>query len=80
MALRVFITSRKERIFDGTCHTLTSHNEIGEFDILEQHAHFITLIDKYVVMDKGTVNELKIDLERGVIKCFGDKVDVFVSA
>lgn len=78
MSLRVLITSRSEKIFDGTCSSVTSHNDVGEFDVLENHANFITIIDKYVVIDKGGDNELKTNIDNGVLNCADNSVAIFV--
>ncbi len=78
MALKVFITSRQERIFDGTCNSVTSYNDVGEFDILDHHANFISLIKKYVIIDKGAPNELRTAISSGVMKCANNNVEVFI--
>ncbi len=78
MALTVKIISRGEKIYDGTCQTVTSHNEVGEFDILPIHANFISLIQRYVILNKGQENELWTSVEHGILRCSEDDVEVYV--
>lgn len=78
MSLKVLITSRDEKIFDGTAETVTSYNDVGEFDILESHANFITLVNRYVILDKGSSHELKTEIESGVLKCDKNSVEVYI--
>lgn len=78
MALKVLVTSRTEKIFDGVCTSLTSNNDVGEFDVLEQHANFISLIKDYIILNKDSQNEQKIDIESGVLTCESDSISAYV--
>lgn len=78
MSFNLTILSRDGQIFKGTCSTVTSFNSVGEFDVLEHHANFITMINKYVVVDKSTTEEKKFSLEKGVLSSKGDTVEVFI--
>lgn len=44
--LRIQILSPKETIFDSQALSISSKNSLGKFDILPQHANFITLVQK----------------------------------
>jgi F0F1-type ATP synthase epsilon subunit len=76
--IKVFVTSREERIFDGTCDSVTSLNEVGEFDILSQHANFTTLIKKYIIINKNQENEQKINIDKGVLTTSDNAVQIYV--
>ena len=43
--LHIQILSPKQTIFDGQALSLSSKNSAGKFDILPQHANFITLVE-----------------------------------
>ena len=43
--LYVTILSPRETIFEGQALSISSKNSAGKFDILPQHANFITLIE-----------------------------------
>lgn len=57
------IASRQGDIFDGEVSFVTSVNEEGEFDILPQHANFISLLKDKIIYKplKDDVRELKFD-------------------
>lgn len=78
MSFKIKILSKDRLVFDGVCTTLTSYNSVGEFDVLEYHANFITMISKYLIIDKNSPTEKKILLEKGILSSKGDTVDVFI--
>jgi len=76
--LTVNIRSRKKSFFEGKTRTVTSLNDNGEFDILPQHANFVSLIRNYLVLNKGTKEEQKFVISTGVLRVKENKVDVFL--
>ncbi|MFC1621844.1 hypothetical protein ACFL13_00450 [Patescibacteria group bacterium] len=76
--LEITIHSKKETFFKGHAYTVTSTNDVGEFDVLPHHANFITLIKNYVIVDKNRQSEKKYELEKGVLAIKSDKVDVYL--
>lgn len=55
--------SREGVIFEGDVSSITSYNEVGKFDVLEQHANFISLINKGLSIGdlNGSLREMKLD-------------------
>ena len=76
--IKVDIRSRKEKFFQGEAKTVTSLNETGEFDVLPQHANFVTLIRGFVIVDKGLSTEKRFDVDNGVLATKTDAVDVYL--
>lgn len=76
--MRVIILSKEKVLFDGYVKTLTSVNAVGEFDILEHHANFITMIKDEVVLDKKTPKEKKFPIKEGVLTVADDRIEVFM--
>ncbi|MDC0449028.1 hypothetical protein OAL67_00240 [bacterium] len=76
--LKVSIRSREKHLFDGNVSTLTSINDTGEFDVLGYHANFVTLIKKYVLLDKGLSTQKKFEFDTAVLSVASNKVDVYV--
>lgn len=76
--LIIKVRSPESTLFDGQAKALSSVNEQGRFDVLPQHAHFITLIKELLVIyDKD--DKLKtIKLDGGVMKVSDNIVDVFL--
>ena len=76
--LNVFIRNKDRDIFSGRADTVTSLNDKGEFDILPYHANFISLINNYIYLNKGTEKEQKTLINKGVLRVKENKVDVFL--
>lgn len=57
------VVSREGVVFEGQAKSITSYNEKGKFDVLAQHANFISLISKglTIITKDGKVNEVKFD-------------------
>lgn len=77
-ALLVTVKSKDSTLYSGPAATVTSTNDRGIFDILPFHTNFITLINKYVILDKGLSSEKRFDLEKGVMYVMANKIDVYV--
>lgn len=78
MALKLIIRDKDTLLYDKECETVTSLNEVGEFDVLATHANFITLVSKYIVINKHLKDEKTIPIKRGVLSVTGDNVEVYV--
>lgn len=65
-------------LFEGEVKSFTSLNERGVFDVLGQHANFISLINKSCVIRKtdGTTSEIKI--KEGIVHVLDNRVTVYV--
>ncbi|PIR43896.1 hypothetical protein COV24_00390 [candidate division WWE3 bacterium CG10_big_fil_rev_8_21_14_0_10_32_10] len=74
----VKVTSPDGLVFGGNVLSITSINNYGEFDILSNHANFITIIkDKVIlVLEDKTKKEYKVD--NGIIRAFENNVDVYL--
>lgn len=78
MVLQLKVLDGEKIIFQGEVSSISSINEKGEFDVLERHANFITLIqDKLVVRPVGK-DEVNVPLKQGIMKVNEDKVTIFV--
>lgn len=76
--LNVSVRSRKKTYFKGGALSVTSLNDEGEFDILPEHANFISLIRSYIVIDKGLKSEQKFVISNGISRVKENKVEVFL--
>ncbi len=76
--LQVSIKSNKKTYFSGVCYSITSSNELGEFDILPQHANIICLIKDYIIVDKTSVSEKKIPIRQGILVGKENTVQIFL--
>ena len=71
------IRTRTQVLFEGQVKALTSNNEKGVFDILPEHAQFISLIKDFVRLHKvdGTT---EIKISTGILKVHENRIDVYV--
>lgn len=74
----LIIRSREGVVYNGEVTALTSKNEAGKFDILAEHANFISLINSLLEVHdlEGKVKELKID--NGLLRVKGNTVEVYL--
>lgn len=72
------IITRQGVVFDGEVESLSSKNTQGPFDVLRQHAQFISIIkDKITIrLNGGKVQEVPVD--NGVMRVKGDLIQVFL--
>lgn len=78
LLLQVRIVAKNQILFEGQARSVSSHNNIGTFDILPEHSGFLSLIDTSVryVDHQGVTKELII--KQGLIKVIGNQVTVLV--
>ena len=76
----IFVTVRNRQglAFEGEIKSVTSFNKLGRFDVLAQHANFITLIKDRVMLGKKDGKFMEIPFSTGVMMVEGNKVEVFL--
>lgn len=65
-------------LFKGSAQAISSTNPQGNFDILPNHSHFISLIKKQVVILLQNGKTKKFEIDQGVIRCFDNNVEIYV--
>lgn len=78
--LSVRIDSPEKTIWEGKATSVSSVNSQGPFDILPQHASFITIVEKKpltIVTDKG--KNLKFNFDRCVIHTHAGNITVYTN-
>lgn len=76
--LNVNVKNTRKTLFSGSCFSVTSYNDCGEFDILPQHANFISLIKDYLILDKNSQKERKIPVHQGILVAKENSVQAFL--
>ena len=76
--LDVIIRNRDGILFEGPCQSLSSYNDIGKFDVLGEHANFITLVSNEIDLVTSAGEERKIKVDNGVCKVRENKVAIFL--
>jgi F0F1-type ATP synthase epsilon subunit len=76
--LDLHVRSRTTNYFQGKVKSVTSVNDTGEFDVLPMHANFITLVKDYVLLDKGSPTEKRIEFKTAVASIISNHIDIYV--
>ncbi len=76
---RLKVVSREGSVFEGEVSSITSYNEKGKFDVLAQHANFISLIKKGLsVRETETGEEREISFDDALIRVKENFVEVYL--
>lgn len=76
--LLVKVVSRDGVKFEGKCEAISSINPTGEFDVLEDHANFITPVAHQVVVHLGKTKRKSFKLKKGLVMIKDNVASVFV--
>ena len=77
-SLFVMVRSRDKTFFNNRVKAISSFNEKGPFDILPQHANFISIIKDSVILHKETGEKEEIKIDGGVVRVFENHVNIFI--
>jgi len=72
------VRNREQLLVNEEIDSLTSYNDKGVFDVLPEHANFISLIRLFISIKKVGGKTLMIKLDNGIMRVFGKKIDVFL--
>lgn len=76
--LSLTVRSREGVIFEGEVKAISSKNKIGFFDILPQHANFITLIEENLQVIRSPQKKQNFPVKTGLLKTWENEVSVFL--
>jgi len=76
--LKVTVRDRRKIMFDGNVWSLSSINSVGEFDVLPEHANFVSLIKDKVIINKDSPNEKVFTIDSGLVSVDETGVNVYV--
>lgn len=72
------IQERAGIIYEGDVTSITSLNEEGEFDILPDHANFISLIKNKVVVREVSKDPKDIIFDNALMRVFNNIVEIYI--
>ncbi len=73
----LIVKTRDKTIFNSEVDNVSSYNKVGIFSILSDHANFISIIEKkLIIKQRGSTQE--IELQNGLMKVIGNQVNVYV--
>lgn len=76
--LQLLIKTRDETLFDGVVESVTSVNKVGKFDILGNHANFISLIQEKLIIKEEGGGKKEFPVESGLARVSKDKVEIYL--
>ena len=74
----VLVKSREGVVFQGSVESISSINEKGKFDVLAQHANYISLIEKEITIIDLEGKIKRIPLTNGLIRVRENNVEVYL--
>lgn len=75
--LTVTVHDRTGVLFKGEAKAVSSHNERGSFDVLPEHANYLTIIEQEVKLHLPT-DEKTFNLTRGVLSAVDNEVTILL--
>jgi hypothetical protein len=76
--IKVFVRDRNKILFDDMASGVTSKNSRGVFDILTNHANFITLINETIYVHRQGSPDLEIPTNNAIVKAKENSVEIYI--
>lgn len=77
-AVLLSILDRERMIFQEQVAAVSSVNGTGPFDILPDHANFISLITDKIVIHKLDGTEQELPISQGILRVYKNQANVFL--
>ncbi len=74
----VKIRNRQRSVFQGEVNAVTSENESGVFDVLPQHANFISIIKNKIIIRGLGNKKQEIQIESAILKVWSNQVSIYL--
>lgn len=75
--LKVRISSPSKLIWDGVATSVSSKNSIGDFDVLPEHANFITMIQNDPIIIKYLDKKHVFTYKNAVLSVYNGTVTIY---
>ena len=73
----LIVKNREGIVFEGDVDNITSYNKVGVFDILQDHANFISVVEKKIIFQqRGATREITLD--NGLLKARENNVWLYL--
>lgn len=74
----VTVFNYEHELFSGEVTSFSGHNEAGPFDILGDHANFISVLDTHLELQLPNGEQKSWEIESGVVRCFERQVSAYL--
>ena len=78
LKLHLRVLTRGEMLYEGDVTSLSSVNELGKFDVLIEHANFISMVKDYLIIREKVGRELKLKISQGILRVNLDRANVYL--
>lgn len=76
--LSVTIKNREKILLQTTAKAVSSWNEKGVFDILPEHAHFISIIKQHITIHPVDAEKHHMPIDTGLLCVWDNTVSVYL--
>lgn len=77
-AVDVVVRNRDGTVFTGHVFAVSSVNEIGNFDILPQHANFICTVKDSLTIHHNKEKKQELKIDNGVLRAKANLIEVYI--
>lgn len=76
--LAVKIRNRQKIVFQGLVKAITSENNRGVFDVLPQHANFISIIKNKIILHQQSNRKQEILIKSAILKVWNNEAHIYL--
>ena len=77
-SLYVVVKNPEGTLFEGKALTVSSLNDKGKFDILPNHANFISIIKQKAIVYIDKNKKREFDIDHGIVRLYKNNVFIFL--
>lgn len=77
-SITVKIRNRQRTVYQGEVKAVTSENEKGVFDVLPQHANFISIIKNNIILHHSKRKKQKIPIKLAILKVWENQISIYL--
>lgn len=74
----ILIRDKERVVYQGQALSLTTWNDKGVFDILPEHSHFVSIIQKQLDIVKSDGKTLSVPIVKAILKVFQGEVRIYM--
>lgn len=76
--IKVILRDKQGKKIEKDLVAISSFNEIGQFDILFNHANFVSKIEKKIIFHHSFSKKEEMEIEDGIISAKENSVEIFI--
>lgn len=78
LSLQITIRARTGILYQGTALSVTAANSSGVFDVLPQHANFISLIEGDISLQNEAGEQQSFTSKKGILRVKDNTVNILI--